>query len=107
MLDKEGGNIDAAIVANPDHTHAVAVHAAIQRGKHVYCEKPLAHTIWEARFLAEAAQKYKVATRVGNQGYSFEGEPIAAEIIWSAEIGDVHRRWRFTLRASCIVIPRR
>src|ERR1039458_6898106 len=89
MLDKEGGNIDAVIVTTPDHTHAVAVYAAMQRGKHVYCEKPLAHTIWEARFLADAAQKFKVATQMGNQGYSFEGERIAAEIIWSGEIGDV------------------
>ena len=89
MLDKESGNIDAVIVTTPDHTHAVAVHAAIQHGKHVYCEKPLTHSIWEARFLADAAEKFKVATQMGNQGYSFEGERIAAEIIWSGEIGDV------------------
>lgn len=89
MLDKESGNIDAVIVTTPDHTHAVAVYAVMQRGKHVYCEKPLAHTIWEAQFLAEAAEKLGVATQMGNQGYSFEGERIAAEIIWSGEIGDV------------------
>ena len=89
MLDKESENIDAVIVTTPDHTHAVAVHAAIQHGKHVYCEKPLTHSIWETRFLADAAEKFKVATQMGNQGYSFEGERIAAEIIWSGEIGDV------------------
>jgi predicted dehydrogenase len=89
MLDKEGANIDAVIISTPDHFHAVAAYWSMQLGKHVYCEKPLAHTIWEARFLAQAAQKYKVATQMGNQGYSYEGERIAAEIIWSGEIGDV------------------
>ena len=89
MLDKEGGNIDAVIITTPDHTHAVAAYWSMERGKHVYLEKPLTRTIWEARFLADAAGKYKVATQMGNQGYSFEGSRIAAEIIWSGEIGDV------------------
>jgi predicted dehydrogenase len=88
MLDKESG-IDAVIISTPDHFHAVAAYWSMQLGKHVYCEKPLAHTIWEARFLAEAAQKYNVATQMGNQGYSYDGERIAAEIIWSGEIGEV------------------
>lgn len=89
MLDKEGKNIDAVIVATPDHTHAVAALAAMERGKHVYVEKPLARTVWETRLLTEAAAKYRVATQMGNQGYSNEGARIAAEIIWSGEIGDV------------------
>jgi predicted dehydrogenase len=89
MLDKEGRNIDAVIVATPDHTHAVAALWAMERGKHVYVEKPLARTVWEARILTEAAAKYRVATQMGNQGYSNEGARIAAEIIWSGEIGDV------------------
>jgi predicted dehydrogenase len=89
MLDKEGSNIDAVIVATPDHMHATAAIAAMERGKHVYVEKPLTRTIWEARLLTEAAAKYKVATQMGNQGYSNEGARIAAEIIWSGEIGNV------------------
>ena len=89
MLDKESKNIDAVLVCTPDHTHAVAAAACMQLGKHVYIEKPLTHSIWEARFLAETAAKYKVATQMGNQGYSSEGERIASEIIWSGEIGNV------------------
>ncbi len=89
MLDQEGKNIDAVVVATPDHTHAVAALWAMERGKHVYVEKPLARTVWEARILTEAAAKYRVATQMGNQGYSNEGARIAAEIIWSGEIGDV------------------
>jgi len=89
MLDKEGKNIDAVIIATPDHTHASAAMWAIERGKHVYVEKPLTRTVWEARLLTEAAAKYKVATQMGNQGYSNDGARIAAEIIWSGEIGNV------------------
>jgi hypothetical protein len=75
MLDKEGGSIDAVIVTTPDHTHTVAAMACMERGKHVYVEKPLARTIWEVRLLAEAALKYGVATQMGNQGYSSDGTP--------------------------------
>jgi predicted dehydrogenase len=89
MLDREKDNIDAVIVSTPDHMHATIALAAMQRGKGVYCEKPLTRTPWEARLLTEAAAKYKVATQMGNQGYSHEANRVAAEIIWSGEIGDV------------------
>jgi predicted dehydrogenase len=89
MLDKEGKNIDAVVITTPDHFHAYAAIGCMERGKHIYVEKPLTHSIWEARFLAEAAVKYKVATQMGNQGYSSDGERIASEIIWSGEIGNV------------------
>ena len=89
MLDKDGRNIDAVVITTPDHTHCAAAYACMERGKHVYVEKPLARTVWEIRFLMEAAKKFKVATQMGNQGYSMEGARIAAEIIWSGEIGDV------------------
>jgi len=89
MFDKEGKNIDAVLITIPDHAHAVAAMWAMERGKHVYLEKPMTRTVWEARVLREAAAKYKVATQMGNQGYSSEGERIAAEIIWSGEIGNV------------------
>jgi len=89
MLDKEINNIDACIVTIPDFMHATAATWAMERGKHVYVQKPLAHTIWECRWLAENAVKYKVATQMGNQGYSNEGTRQCAEMIWAGEIGNV------------------
>src|SRR6476646_9867253 len=70
MLDKEGKSIDAVIVTIPDFMHATAAMWCMERGKHVYVQKPLTRTVWEARQLMEAANKYKVATQMGNQGYS-------------------------------------
>jgi hypothetical protein len=89
MLDKEAKNIDAVIVATPDHMHATAAMWCMERGKHVYVQKPLVRTIWEARQLREAAVKYKVATQMGNQGYSNEGTRQCAEIVWNGDIGNV------------------
>jgi predicted dehydrogenase len=89
MLDKEGKNIDACTIAIPDFMHAQVALACMQRGKHVYLEKPLTRTPWEARLLQEAAAKYKVATQMGNQGFSHECHRVAAEIVWSGAIGDV------------------
>lgn len=89
MLDKEGRNIDAVIVATPDHMHATAAMWCMERNKHVYVQKPLVRTIWEARQLREAAAKYRVATQMGNQGYSNEGTRQCAEIVWTGEIGGV------------------
>lgn len=89
MLETEGSNIDAVIIGTPDHSHAAIALFAMQHGKHVYCEKPLTRTVWEARLLRTAAAKYKVATQMGNQGYSHEGTRTAAEILWSGDIGTV------------------
>jgi predicted dehydrogenase len=89
MLDKEGKNIDACTIAIPDFMHATVALACMQHGKHVYVEKPLTRTPWEARLLQEAAAKYKVATQMGNQGFSHECHRVAAEIVWSGAIGDV------------------
>jgi len=69
--------------------HATVALACMERGKHVYVEKPLTRTPWEARLLQQAAVKYKVATQMGNQGYSHEAIRVAAEMIWSGAIGDV------------------
>jgi len=88
MLEAEKG-IDAVVVATPDHTHAVASMAAIKAGKHVYCEKPLTHTIYEARMLAKAAAEAKVATQMGNQGMAFEANRLIKEWIWDGAIGPV------------------
>ncbi len=90
MLDKEEKNIDAVVVATPDHCHAVASMAAIKRGKHVYCEKPLTHTVFEARAVAEAAREHKVATQMGNQGQADEAVRLLCETIWDGAIGQVH-----------------
>jgi len=89
MLDKEGDNIDAVMVATPDHVHAAACLAAINKGKHVFCEKPLAHSIHETRLVTEAANKAGVITQMGNQGHSGEGIRLAVEWIWDGAIGNV------------------
>jgi len=86
MLDKQK-EIKAVIVATPNHVHACAAMAAIKRGKHVYCEKPLAHSIYEIRKVTEAASKVKVATQLGNQGQASEGTRLVCEFVW-AEDGD-------------------
>ena len=88
MLDQEKG-IDAVVVGTPDHNHAIVSMAAIKRGKHVYCEKPLTHTVHEARALAEAAREHKVATQMGNQGMAFEGNRLMTEWIEDGAIGPV------------------
>ncbi|MDP6636014.1 MAG: Gfo/Idh/MocA family oxidoreductase [Phycisphaerae bacterium] len=88
MLEKQK-DIDAVVIATPDHTHAVTSMAAMQLGKHVFCQKPLAHTVYEARMLKEAARKYKVQTQMGNQGHSSEAIRLLKEWIAAGAIGDV------------------
>jgi len=90
MFDVEAKNIDAVIVATPDHTHAVAAMTAMRLGKHVYCQKPLAHSIHEVRRLTEAARECKVQTQMGNQGHSSEQIRRLCELIEDGVIGDVH-----------------
>lgn len=88
MLEKQK-DIDAVVIATPDHTHAVIALAAMQAGKHVYLQKPLTHDIREARFLAGAMKEYRVTTQMGNQGHSGEGIRRLCEWIWDGAIGDV------------------
>ena len=88
MLEKEK-NIDAVVVATPDHTHAVATMMSIKMGKHTYCEKPLTRTVYEARAIAKAAREAKVATQMGNQGMAFEGNRLINEWLWDGAIGPV------------------
>lgn len=90
LLDKEAKRIDAVVVTTPDHMHAPIAMAAMQLGKHVYCEKPLTHDIAEARMLTEAAKKYKVVTQMGNQGSSGDDTRLVETWIQSGVIGDVH-----------------
>ena len=96
MLDEVDKQIDAVVVATPDHTHAVAAMAAIKRGKHVYCEKPLAHSVFEIRQLMQAARDRKVVTQLGNQGHSSDSIRLFCEWIWDGAIGNVH-----TIHAGC------
>jgi predicted dehydrogenase len=90
MLDKEHKNIDAVSVSTPDHNHAIQALAAMQLGKHVFVQKPIAHDIYEARILTQAAAKYKVVTQMGNQGASNDGTRIMKEWYEAGLIGDVH-----------------
>ncbi len=89
MLDTQK-EIDAVVVATPDHTHAITSMEAIKRGKHVYTEKPLTRTIYEARMLANAAREYKVATQMGNQGQADDSPRRLREMIWDGVIGPVN-----------------
>ncbi|MCH8801321.1 MAG: aminopeptidase P family N-terminal domain-containing protein [Chloroflexi bacterium] len=86
-LNEKG--IDAVIIGTPDHTHATIAMAAMELGKHVYCEKPLAHTMYEVRMMTEAAREHNVATQLGNQGKTYESLQEFAECIWAGTIGEV------------------
>jgi predicted dehydrogenase len=99
MLEEVKG-IDAVMVATPDHNHAPASMEAIQRGLHVYCEKPLTHSVWESRQLAEAARKATVATQMGNQGQASEGTRKLCETVWSGLLGNVTEAHIWTDRPS-------
>jgi predicted dehydrogenase len=81
--------IDAVMVATADHSHYPASMMALQMGKHVFCEKPLTHTVGEARRLAQVAREKKLATQMGNQGHSSEGNRRLCEYIWAGAIGDI------------------
>jgi predicted dehydrogenase len=97
MLEKQK-DIDAVIVATPDHTHAVVALAAMQSGKHVYVQKPLTYSIAEARALTEAARKYNVMTQMGNQGHSGDGTRQICEWIRAGVIGNVREVHAWTNR---------
>jgi predicted dehydrogenase len=89
MMDQETG-IDAVVIGTPDHTHAVIAIAAIERGKHVYCAKPLTRTIYESRRLMETARSAGVATQMSTQGQAGDGPRRLREMIAAGAIGGVH-----------------
>ncbi len=99
MLEKEKG-IDAVTVSTPDHTHAIASLMAMSLGKHVYCQKPLTHSLYEARLMTQAARQYKVQTQMGNQAHA--GEPIrrAVELVRAGVIGPVREVHAWTNRPT-------
>ncbi|MDR2919111.1 MAG: Gfo/Idh/MocA family oxidoreductase [Tannerella sp.] len=98
LFDEMGKDIDAVMVATADHTHALIASDAMTLGKHVYCEKPLTHSVYESRLLTKLAAKQKVATQMGNQGSSAEGVDLVCEWIWNGEIGEVTKVEAFTDR---------
>ncbi len=98
MLDEMGKEIDAVTVSTPDHTHAPASIMAMKMKKHVYCQKPLTHTVYEARKMRDVAREYGVATQMGNQGSASNGLRRAVELIQSGIIGPVREAHVWTNR---------
>jgi hypothetical protein len=88
MFDKQK-DIDAVMIATPDHSHALPALLAMKAGYHVYLQKPLTHSVYESRILTETAQRYGVATQMGNQGNSGEGIRQICEWIWAGIIGEI------------------
>ncbi len=89
MFDDMANEIDAVLIATPDHTHFAATMAAMQLGKHVYCEKPLAHNIWQLRTLKKAAKHYGVVSQMGNQGHTTNGIRLIKEWYDAGVLGQV------------------
>ena len=98
MYDEMLKDADAVMVATADHTHAIIAADAMVAGKHVYVEKPLTLYVYESRLLTKLAQKYKVATQMGNQGASGAGTRKAINWLWNGEIGEVTRVEAYTNR---------
>ncbi len=89
MYDELGDSMDAVMVATADHTHAAIAATALTMNKHVYCQKPLTHSIYESRLLTKLAERHPVATQMGNQGNSGDGVRQLCEWVWNGEIGEV------------------
>jgi predicted dehydrogenase len=99
LLDKEN-SLDAVVVSTPDHTHAAAAIAAMKRGCHVYCEKPLAHSVEEVRRMREVAEQTGVVTQMGTQGHAMEGTRRAVEVIRSGVLGEIRELHVWTDRPN-------
>jgi predicted dehydrogenase len=112
LLEKEKA-VDAVLCATPDHVHAYVSTVAMRAGKHIYCEKPLTHNLWEARQVARVAKETGLATQMGNQGHANDGIRETCEWIWGGLIGPVrevhawvgHHRWNPTLTGRPVETP--
>jgi len=91
MFDKMHQEIDAVVISTPDHTHFAATLAAMERGIHVYTQKPLTHNLWQARTLIKARERYKLVTQMGNQGHAGDGIRQSVEAVRAGVIGDVSK----------------
>lgn len=100
MIEKMGKGLDAVTISTPDHTHAPAAYHAMKEGIHVYVQKPLTHTVAEARLLTNVARETGVATQMGNQGHSGNGVREQCEMVWSGAIGHVREAHVWTNRPS-------
>jgi predicted dehydrogenase len=98
LFDTMAKEVDAVVVSTPDHSHALPALLAMRAGKHVYCQKPLAHTPTEARLMREAAAKYRVCTQMGNQGSALSGLRRAVELVGAGAIGAVSEAHVWTNR---------
>ena len=98
MFDEMEKSIDGVMVATSDHSHAVIAATAITLGKHVYCQKPLTHSVYESRLLTKLAVKHRVATQMGNQGNSGDGVRQLCEWLWNGEIGEIKEVHTWTNR---------
>ncbi|MBD3267140.1 gfo/Idh/MocA family oxidoreductase, partial [bacterium] len=98
MLDEMGDEIDACTISTPDHMHAVTALRCMERGIHVYVQKPISHTVHEARVMTEWANRYHVKTQMGNQGESSDGRRETCELIWSGIIGQIREVHSWTNR---------
>jgi len=94
----ERNDLDAVVVSTPDHSHALPAVMAMRQGLHVYCEKPLTHSIYEARVMSECAARYGVATQMGNQGHSNSGARRTVELIRAGVIGPIREVHAWTDR---------
>jgi len=95
MLDEMDKSIDAVVVSTPDHTHFHPARQAMLMGKHLYCEKPLAHSAWEVRELNEIAARMKVATQLGNQRHAFSGMRRTVEAVQAGVVGRIKEVYCF------------
>jgi predicted dehydrogenase len=98
-LYEQSNDIDAVVVSTAEHTHVFATLPALQLGKHVYCEKPLTHTVWEARLISDAAKNAKIATQMGTQMHATENFRRVVELIQSGAIGGVSEAHVWVSRA--------
>ncbi len=106
MFDKLGKELDAIFIATPNHQHALPSLIGMQLGIGVYTEKPLCHTIGEARQMAAFAAKYNVPTQMGNQGHCEEGYRRLCEYVWAGKVGDITETHSWSNRANGGIGPR-